>query len=68
MPRRSCLTNLIVAEELITGMIDLGEPLGCRIFRFLESLCFGVSSSATQEDDCNRDPPQDNPLGGGISK
>ncbi len=23
MPRRSCLTNLIVAEELITGMIDV---------------------------------------------
>ncbi len=26
MPRRSCLTNLIVAEELITGMSDHGEP------------------------------------------
>ncbi len=27
MPRRSCLTNLIVAEELITGMTDQGEPV-----------------------------------------
>ncbi len=27
MPRRSCLTNLIVAEELITGITDQGEPV-----------------------------------------
>ncbi len=27
MPRRSCLTNLIVAEELLTGMTDQGEPV-----------------------------------------
>ncbi len=27
MPRRSCLTNLIVAEELIKGMTDQGEPV-----------------------------------------
>ncbi len=27
MPRRSCLTNLIVAEEFITGMTDQGEPM-----------------------------------------
>ncbi len=27
MPRRSCFTNLIVAEELITGMTDQGEPV-----------------------------------------
>ncbi len=25
MPRRSCLTDLIIAEELITGMTDQGE-------------------------------------------
>ncbi len=27
MPRRSCLTYLIIAEELITGMTDQGEPV-----------------------------------------
>ncbi len=27
MPRCSCLTNLIVAEELITGITDQGEPV-----------------------------------------
>ncbi len=27
VPRRSCLTNLIIAEELITGMTDQGEPV-----------------------------------------
>ncbi len=27
MPRRSCLTNLIVAEELSIGMADQGEPV-----------------------------------------
>ncbi len=27
MPRRSCLTNLFVAEELITGMTDQGDPV-----------------------------------------
>ncbi len=27
MPKCSCLTNLIVAEELITGMTDQSEPL-----------------------------------------
>ncbi len=27
MSRRSCLTNLIVAEELITGITDQGEPV-----------------------------------------
>ncbi len=27
MPRRSCLSNLIVAEELITGITDQGEPV-----------------------------------------
>ncbi len=27
MPRRLCLTNLIVAEELITGTTDQGEPV-----------------------------------------
>ncbi len=27
MPRRSCLTNLIATEELITGMTDQGEPV-----------------------------------------
>ncbi len=68
VPRRSCLTKLIVSEELITGIIGQCKPLGCRLFRYLESLCFGVSSSATQEVDRNRDPPQDNPLGGGIPK
>ncbi len=27
MPRRSCLTNLIVAERLITGMTDQSKPV-----------------------------------------
>ncbi len=27
MPRRSRLTNLIIAEEIITGMTDEGEPV-----------------------------------------
>ncbi len=27
VPRRSCLTNLIIAEEFITGMTDQGEPV-----------------------------------------
>ncbi len=27
MPRRSCLTNLIVAEEFITGITDQGETV-----------------------------------------
>ncbi len=27
MPRRSYLTHLIIAEELITGMTDQGEPV-----------------------------------------
>ncbi len=27
MPRRLYLTNLIVAEKLITGMTDQGEPV-----------------------------------------
>ncbi len=27
MPRRSCLANLIVAEELITGITEQGEPV-----------------------------------------
>ncbi len=27
MPRRSCLTNLIIAEELIIGMTDKGETV-----------------------------------------
>ncbi len=27
MPRRSYLTNLIIAAELITGMTDQGEPV-----------------------------------------
>ncbi len=27
MPRRSCLTNVIVAEELITGITDQVEPV-----------------------------------------
>ncbi len=27
MPKRSYLTNLIIAEELFTGMTDQGEPV-----------------------------------------
>ncbi len=37
MPRRSCLTNLIVAEELITGMTDQGEPIYFVYFDFLKA-------------------------------
>ncbi len=42
MPRRSCLTNLIVAEELITGMTDQGEPVDVVYLDFLnafDSVC-----------------------------
>ncbi len=34
MPRRSCLTNLIVAEEFITGMTDQDEPIYFVYFDF----------------------------------
>ncbi len=27
VPRRSCLTNLNIAEALVTGMTDQGEPV-----------------------------------------
>ncbi len=37
MPRRSCITNLIVAEELITGMTDQGEPV--------DVVCLDVSNA-----------------------
>ncbi len=37
MPRRSCLTNLIVAEELITGMTDQGEPVDVVYLDFSKS-------------------------------
>ncbi len=37
MPRRSRLTNLIVAEELITGMTDQGEPIYFAYFDFLKA-------------------------------
>ncbi len=42
MPRVSCLTNLIVAEELFTGMTDQGEPVGVVYLDFskaFDSLC-----------------------------
>ncbi len=42
MPRRSCLTNLIVAEELITGMTDQGEPVDAVYFdssKAFDSVC-----------------------------
>ncbi len=42
MPRRSCLTNLIIAEELITGRTDQGEPLDVVYLDFskaFDSMC-----------------------------
>ncbi len=42
MPRRSCLTNLIVAEALITGMTDQGVPVDVVYLNFskaLDSVC-----------------------------
>ncbi len=42
VPRRSCLTNLIKAEELIIGMTDQGEPVDVVYLDFskaLDSLC-----------------------------
>ncbi len=42
MPRRSCLTNLIVAEELITGMPDQSEPVDVvylDISKAVDSVC-----------------------------
>ncbi len=47
---------------------DLLESNNTCILRVLESLWFGVSSPASQVDGSNGDPPQDNPLGGGVSK
>ncbi len=37
MQRRSCLTNLIIAEEFITGMTDQGEPVDVECLDF--SVC-----------------------------
>ncbi len=34
MPKRSCLTNLIVAEEIITGVTDQGEPVNVVYLNF----------------------------------
>ncbi len=42
VPRRSCLTNLIIAEELITGMTDQGEPVDVAYLDFskaFDSVC-----------------------------
>ncbi len=42
MPRRSCLTNLMVAEEFITGMTGQGEPvdvLYLDVSKAFESVC-----------------------------
>ncbi len=42
MPRRLCLTNLVVAEELITGMTDQGEPVDIvysDFSRAIDSVC-----------------------------
>ncbi len=65
MPRRSCLTNLIVAEELITGMTDQGEPVDVVILdlsKAFDSVCH------RQEDGSSGDQPQNNTLGGGVPK
>ncbi len=37
MPRRSCLTNLSEAEDLITGMTDQGEPVDVVYLDFLKA-------------------------------
>ncbi len=42
MPKHSCLTSRIIAEELITGMIDQGEPVDVvylDFFKELDSVC-----------------------------
>ncbi len=41
-------------------------PRGCRILRLRENLSFVVSSCSSQTDGSNGDPPQNNPLGGGV--
>ncbi len=42
VPRRSCLTHLIIAEELVTGVIDQGEPVDVVYLDFskLSTQCF----------------------------
>ncbi len=63
MPRRSCLTNLIVAEELVTGMTDQGEPVDVVYLDFSKAF-----DSVCQEEGSNADQHQNNTLGGGVPK
>ncbi len=64
----SCLTNLIVAEELITGMTDQVEPVDDVYLDFskaFDSVCHGLLIKKMV---AIGDPPQNNPLGGGVPK
>ncbi len=50
MPRRSCLTNLIVGEEQITGMTDQGEPVDVVYLDFSKAFDSVCHRLACQED------------------
>ncbi len=57
---------MIVAEELITGMTDQGEPVDVVYLDF--SKAFDSVCHRRQEDGSNGDQPQNNTLGGGVPK
>ncbi len=68
MPRRSCLTDLIIAEDLVTGMTDQGEPVEVVKTWIALSVRLSVSSPTDQEDGSNGDPSRVKPLGRRVSK
>ncbi len=49
-------------------MTNQGEPVKFVYLDFSKAFLFGVSSSACKEYGSNGNPPQDNPLSGGVSK
>ncbi len=67
VPRRSCLTNLIIAEELVTGLTDQEEPVDvvCLDFsKVFDSVCHRLLIKKMDA----MDPSQDKPLGRKVPK
>ncbi len=68
MPRRSCLTKLIVSEQLITGMTDQGELVDVVYLDFSKAFDSVCHRLLVKKMVAIGDPPQNNPLRGGFPK